>query len=158
MSSHQEYRLTQEIISRSRADTWDEAQLEWALVEVYREDDPMACLCSHFPINEICVLANKLNGNEAIVGNVCVKKFLGLPSDKIFAAIGRIAKDETRALNAEAIVHAHERGWINDWERKFYLDTWRKRSLSSKQEAKRLQINRLVLRNCTNQFRGRASK
>jgi len=32
MSSHQEYRLIQEIVSRSRADTWDEAKLEWALV------------------------------------------------------------------------------------------------------------------------------
>ena len=129
MSDHHEFKLIQEIVSRSNAETWDEAKREWSLVEVYREDDPMTCLCSHFPINEICVLRNTENGNEAIVGNVCVKKFLGLPSNLIFDAIRRVTKDITHALNADAILHVHERGWINDWEKKFYLDTWRKRVL-----------------------------
>src|SRR5439155_12741988 len=113
---------------------------------IYFDDEPRTCLCGHFPIIEICTILNQQNGQSADVGNCCVKKFLGLPSDKIFQAIKRIRKDGKKALNAETIQHAHERGWINDWERKFYFDTMRKQRLSEKQRAKRQQINQLVLR------------
>ena len=140
-----EYKLTEEIIHRSKADTWDEAKLEWELAQVYRVNEAGTCLCGHFPIIEICVLHNKYNDNDAIVGNVCVKKFLGLPSDKIFQAVSRISKDDEKALNAETIDHAHRRGWINNWEREFYFDTMRKRKLSWKQLDKRVQVNHKVL-------------
>jgi len=150
-----ENQLTTEIIARSVASTWEEAKLEWTLKEVYKEREPLTCLCGHFPINEICVLHNAQNGEEALVGNVCVKKFLGLPSDKIFAAIRRITEDETNALNAEAIDHAHRSHWINDWERTFCFDTCRKRRLSEKQMSKRIQINRAVLARVVNQLGNR---
>jgi hypothetical protein len=150
-----EFQLSQGIIALSVANSWDEAKLEWELAEIYREDDPDTCLCSHYPINEICVLRNTHNGNTAIVGNVCVKKFLGLPSDKIFVAIKKISEDDCNALNVEAIVHAHQRGWVSDWDRKFYIDTWRKRNLSVKQMNKRIQINQKVLNKVTNKFRQR---
>jgi len=139
------YELATKIVALSVADTWDEAKLEWSLIDVFKEEEPDTCLCGHYPIIENCVLGNRLNGQQAIVGNVCVKKFLGLPSDKIFQAINRIAQDNERSLNAEAIDHAHRKGWINDWERKFYFDTMRKRSLSGKQRDKRIQINDKVL-------------
>jgi hypothetical protein len=141
-----EYQLAQAMLPLSVANSWQEAKLEWALAEVYRQDEPDTCLCGHFPINEICVLQNKKNGNRAEVGNVCVKKFLGLPSDRIFQAIRRVAEDPARALNAETILHAHQRGWISDWERTFYLDTVRKRVLTEKQAAKRLEVNNRILR------------
>ena len=81
-----------------------------------------------------------------IVGNVCVKKFLGLPADKIFHAIERIEKDLTRSLNAETIDFAHKQGWISDWDRRFYLNTWRKKKLSWAQREQRIQVNQKVLR------------
>ncbi len=140
-----EFKLIEEIIILSVADTWDEAKIEWQLAEIYHQEEPDTCLCSHFPINEICVLRNKRNNLTTQVGNICVKKFLGLPSDLMFQALRRIAKDETRALNAETIDHAFRKGWINNWEKKFYFDTMRKRNLSNKQLAKRIQINRQVL-------------
>jgi len=140
-----EFKLIEEIIRLSVADTWDEAKLEWQLAEIYHQKEPDTCICGHFPINEICVLRNKRNNLITEVGNICVKKFLGLPSDLIFKALRRIAKDETRALNAEAIDHAFRKGWINNWEKRFYFDTMRKRNLSNKQLAKRIQINRQVL-------------
>src|SRR5258708_1076784 len=141
-----EYKLAEAIVALSTSRTWDEAKLEWQLDEIYNQDEPDTCLCGHFPIVEICVLRNGRNGSRAEVGNLSVKKFLGLPSDRIFNAIARGAGDIKRALNAEAIDHAHRRGWINDWERGFYFDTMRKRLLSNKQMAKRVQINRLVLK------------
>ena len=148
------YKLAEAITALSESKTWDRAKLEWRLEDVYYEEEPDTCLCGHTPINELCYIRNTKNNNRALVGNVCVKKFLGLPSDKIFQAVNRIAKDRSKALNAEAIEHAFAKGWISDWENKFYFDTWRKRSLSFKQSVKRAEINDRVLgkiRNARNQ-------
>ncbi len=139
------YLLTSEILSRSVARTWNEAKLEWALLEVYESDEPETCLCGHFPIVELCVLTNRKNRMQATVGNCCVKKFIGLPSDKIFQAVKRIRKDESKSLNAEAIQHAFDRRWISKWEMDFYFNIMRKRNLSEKQATKKGEINQSVL-------------
>ncbi|HAS6204166.1 hypothetical protein QX220_21665 [Vibrio vulnificus] len=136
-----EYKLTEEIIKLSQSQLWDVAKSEWTLYEIYEADEPERCLCGHFPIIEICTLKNKLNSNYATVGNYCVKKFIGLPSDKIFQAIKRVRKDNEKSLNAEAISHAYDKGWINDWEKSFYLDVMRKRKLTPNQLNKKTQIN-----------------
>jgi hypothetical protein len=140
-----EYKLTSEIIALSVANNWDAARLEWALHEVYETEEPETCLCGHFPIIELCVLNNKRNSNFATVGNCCVKKFIGLPSDKIFQAVKRVRKDTSKSLNAEAISHAFDRSWLTEWERDFYFDIMRKRNLTAKQSSKKEQINELVL-------------
>lgn len=142
-----EYKLTKEIIQRSQSDIWDIAKLEWRLSEIYEADEPETCLCGHFPIIEICILKNKLNHQSAVVGNCCVKKFIGLPSDKIFQAVKRVRKDNEKSLNAEAILHAYEKGWINAWEYNFSIDTMRKRKLSGKQLITRTKINEKMLLN-----------
>lgn len=141
------YQLTKEIVARSESKIWDAAKLEWALEEVYESEVPETCLCGHFPIIEICLLRNKRNRNTATVGNCCVKKFIGLPSDKIFQAVKRVRKDAEKSLNAEAIQHAFDRGWISEWEKDFYFDIMRKRNLSLKQAAKKEQINEKFLHN-----------
>ena len=104
-----QFQLTGEILQRSVARTWDEAKLEWSLLEVYESEEPETCLCGHFPIVELCVLLNRRNKNQATVGNCCVKRFVGLPSEKIFQAVKRVRKDTSKSLNAEAIQHAFKR-------------------------------------------------
>jgi hypothetical protein len=83
----------------------------------------------------------------ATVGNCCVKKFIGLPSDLIFQAVKRVRADQDRSLNTEAIEHAFSKDWINDWERKFYVDIMRKRNLSTKQAHIKRDINLKMMRN-----------
>lgn len=142
-----EFQLTREILARSTTNTWDAAKLEWVLYEVFESDEPETCLCGHYPIIENCVLRNKTNGMFATVGNCCVKKFIGLPSDLIFQAVKRVRSDLSKSLNAEAIAYARDRNWINDWERDFYIRIMRKRNLSEKQASKKRQINeKFVLR------------
>ena len=141
------YRLTEEIISRSQSKIWDTAKLEWRLYQICEAEEPETCLCGHFPIIEICTLRNKLNGQFAAVGNCCVKKFIGLPSDLIFQAVKRVRKDNQKSLNAEAIQHAYDKGWINEWEYKFSIDTMRKRNLSQKQLQTRMKVNKKMLAN-----------
>lgn len=150
-----QFKLFKEITALSVARTWEEAKLEWDLKHVYREDVPQTCLCGHTPIIEICVLQNRLNGNFADVGNVCVTKFLGLASDLIFSGLKRISKDGNKALNEAAINYAFEQGWINEWEKTFCFNTMRKRKLSIKQAAKRAEINQLVLAKTTNTYKKR---
>lgn len=143
-NSMSEFKLTAEIIARSKAKTWDLAKTEWSLAEVYEAEEPETCLCGHFPIIEICTLKNRITGQTADVGNCCVKRFIGLPSDKIFQAVKRVRKDPSKSLNGETITHAFEKAWINEWERDFYLKIMRKRVLTSKQSEKKIQINEKI--------------
>lgn len=145
-----EYKLSQGIIELSDASNWDQAKLEWSLDSIYKEEEPDTCLCGHFPIIEICILKNRLNANTAVVGNCCVKKFIGLPSDKIFQAVKRVRSDDTKSLNAETIDHAFRNHWINDWEYQFYMDVLRKRNLSAKQLTKKKQVNTKILSRIVN--------
>jgi len=140
-----EFKLTSEIIKRSVARTWDKAKLEWSLLEVYEADEPEKCLCGHYPIIELCVIQNRLNGGQVTVGNCCVRRFVGLPSDEIFQAVKRVRKDTSKSLNVEAIEHAFARNWMTQWEHDFYLDVMRKRRLTFRQKAKKLEINERVL-------------
>ncbi|NLQ24258.1 hypothetical protein HGO26_15410 [Shewanella sp. S-1] len=142
-----QYKLTEEILKSSNAAIWDLAKLEWSLYQIYEAEDPETCLCGHFPIIEVCTLQNKLNGQFATVGNCCVKKFIGLPSDLIFQAVKRVRKDNQKSLNAEAIRHAYEKSWINEWEYNFSIDTMRMRSLTSKQLQTRIKVNEKMLAN-----------
>lgn len=140
------YTLGTAIISLSVSKTWDQAKLEWGLNNIYMSSG-QTCLCGHYPISEICVLKNKLNQQTAEVGNCCVEKFIGLSTNKVFAAIKRISKDINKAVNADVIELAHERGYISKWDRDFYIDTWRKRVLSPRQQIFRVRINHKILAN-----------
>jgi len=140
--------LKREILKRSESDIRDAAKLEWNLASVYDADEPQRCLCDHYPIVEVCIIRNRKTGLLAEVGNVCVTKFLGINADKIFGAIKRVKSDIDRALNPEAIELFYELKILNDWERKFYLDTWRKNAgLSVLQLGTRQKVNRKVLAN-----------
>jgi len=123
------------------------AKLEWKLEEIYESDESETCLCGHFPIKEICVLQNKTNQKKTIVGNSCVKKFIGLSSHKIFQAVKRVREDNEKSLNIEAINFSFEKKWINSWEKNFYIDIMRKRKLTTSQLDKKMHINTKLLKN-----------
>lgn len=140
-----EYKLIQEIISLSESKNWDTAKTEWELDSIDFGDGEDTCLCGKYGIKQLCFIRNVENGQIVIVGSCCVKKFLGIRSDKIFNSIKLIKKDIEKSLNVEAIQFAREKYIINDWEMNFYIDTWRKRKLTAKQKAKREQINVKIL-------------
>lgn len=142
---HNFKQLRDAILALSQASDWDVARKEWSLVDISEADEPETCLCGHFPIIEICTIANRVTGHRAEIGNRCVKRFLGLRSDLIFAAIKRIRKDITKSLNADAVVFFNERGLLTGWEYMFLQDTLAKRVLSPAQSAAREKINRKVL-------------
>jgi len=144
-TGHNCINLANGIIALSNSNTWESAKYEWVLQEVYEDEEPKECLCGHKPIKEICILRNQFTGEKAIVGNVCVKKFLGLPSGRIFTAFKRITKDNSKSLNFVSIEFMNERGWLTSWEYQFYCDTINKRALSDKQKITRVRINLKLL-------------
>jgi hypothetical protein len=137
--------LSAAILKLSRATDWVTACREWVLIDIYESDQPETCLCQHFPIIEICVIKNIITKAVAEVGNVCVKRFLGIRSDLIFVALKRVRKDVTRALNEDAIAFFYKANLINDWEYGFLQDTKKKRSLSAAQMRTRMQLNQRVV-------------
>ena len=139
-----QFQLTSELLKLSFAKTWDEAKLEWDLVDVEKVSDLETCLCGHYPISEVCVIKNRKNHKVTRVGNCCVKKF-NERSGKIFQAYTRIKKDTEKSLNAETIDFAFQKNWINDRERNFYMDIFRKRKLSEKQLAWKISVNKKIL-------------
>lgn len=133
------------ILRLSKATVWDVAKKEWKLVDVTEADEPERCLCGHYPIIELCTISNTVTGSTVDVGNVCVKRFLGIRSDLIFASLKRIRRDPSKSIGADAAAFFHGRGVINDWEYEFQQDTMRKRNLSEKQLSSRRKINAKIL-------------
>lgn len=144
-TSKNRFRLIRRIVARSVGKTWHEAKNEWVLEDIFYSEEPRSCLCGKTPIYENCVIQNKKNGNEVIVGNKCIQKFLQLGTSKLFQGICRVSQDRERSANQALVDHAFEKGFISLWEKTFLIDTMRKRKLSEKQRAKRSGINTTIL-------------
>jgi len=138
--------LKEELTKLSVAEEWDEVRQEWELGDVYYDYDFSTCLCTHYPIMEICVITNILNGTQAEVGNHCVNHFLKMEVSTIFDGLRRIRENNSAACNKSLANHAYNKKWINDWELKFLYSTALKRKPSQKQHNKRVQINETILK------------
>jgi hypothetical protein len=140
------WRLTQQILALSVARTWAAAKAEWELVDIFftPAGEYGACLCGH-SIREHCLCRNGLNGNEAVLGNCCVKRLLGIPSDRVFAGLRRVEADLARSMGKAAVEYAYSRGWIDAYEVGFYRDTLKQQRLTPRQMAFRQQVNLKVL-------------
>jgi len=140
------YKLTEEIIALSSCQYWDSAKQEWDFTYAYMSEEFQTCLCGHYPIREICVLRNSVNGNETEVGNCCVNKFLGIESaNKIFISIKRIKDDYSKSMSSEVLDYLIEKHAITQFEFDFYADILRKRNLSEKQFALKKKINQKLI-------------
>jgi hypothetical protein len=140
-----EYILSQEILKLSNSKTWEEAKKEWTLIGIYKAEKPQTCLCSHYPIIELCLIKNKFNSNETIVGNCCVNKFMEIKSNKLFSCAKRVEKNVFKSFNIELINIVFREGIINQWEKDFYTNVWRKNILSQKQMEIKIGINKKIL-------------
>ena len=59
-------------------------------------------------------MKNTLNGNVALLGNVCVNRFIGIPSALVFDGLKRIVADPTAAPNEALAVFARDCGIVNE--------------------------------------------
>lgn len=145
-AGHNFQKFTAAILALSKSGDWDEAKPEWELHAVYNDPSERACECGHQPINQICVIRNKENRNEAEVGNVCVHNFMKLASRRIFAVLRRVEAETTKSLNPAALELFTRRGVLTAAEHDDYTDYWRKRiNMTKDQRDQKLDINARVL-------------
>lgn len=143
---HNEIKFRSAILGLSVAADWDEAKAEWDLHFVYVDPADRACECDHSPIHQICVIKNRKNGASTEVGNVCVKRFLRLLSNRIFSVLKRLQHDIQKSLNPASLDLFRDRGVISYAEAEEYKAYWRKRtSMTDDQKNQKLDINSRVL-------------
>lgn len=143
---HNEAKFKAAILNLSASTDWDEAKAEWDLHFVYVDPSDRACECEHSPIHQICVIRNRKNGATTEVGNVCVRRFLRLLSNRVFSVLKRLQGDIQKSLNPISLDLFRDRGVITDAEVIEYKDYWRKRTtLTEDQKLQKLDINRRVL-------------
>ena len=143
-----ENNLRRVMLPLSLSNIWEYAKQEWVIDHIEwldRDEPPRTCTCEHYPIRELCFMKNRYTNHEALVGNVCVAKFLGIDSLNIFSGLDRIRADVNAATNVALAEYAHGAGLIDDWELGFLVNTARKRKLSMKQGMKRYEINRRLI-------------
>lgn len=142
------WKLPPNLIALSEAKTWSEALREWNLTDIEQLADE-TCLCNHYPISEVCHIANEKNGKTAIVGNCCVKRFevdtVFEGTHKIFSALKRMRADENASANKELIQYAYENKVFSEKDYKFYNDIWRKRKLTEGQEEYKANLNERLI-------------
>src|SRR5206468_1989771 len=98
MSDHNFIQLRAFICEHSVSHEWATARLEWLLDSMEHSANAEMCPCSHYPIHELCWLANAKTGDRVFVGNVCVNRFMPeLDSNAIWQGLKRIQHNADKA-------------------------------------------------------------
>lgn len=131
------WQLPQKLEELSDGNSYPAVLREWELDYIEHlapGEDSETCLCTHYPIREVCHILNLQNNNTAIVGNCCVKKFEKeaeavnfVGKHKVFDALKRLQKDNNANANEELIEYAYSKGVLTEKEYKTYLEIWRNR-------------------------------
>lgn len=143
------YKLKERLIKLSDADTWDEAIVEWKILNECQADERdkeegQKCLCGKRPITNIHYLENVNNKARIQVGIYCVKKFIDEDIVKISNAFKRIKKDTKGSLNEEAIERCYKRKLISKTEKDIYLSI-RTKKKDDRSKSKREELNYKIL-------------
>jgi hypothetical protein len=135
--------LKKEILIRSKSKEWEPAKLEWDLTRVIllNNENAEKCLCSHYPIKELCFIKNRETGEETLVGNCCVKKFMEKDTTLHFSTLKTIIKQPEEPLSKvrlsklskKGIIHRHkeidynrEIAWISKPDSPYYKESKKK--------------------------------
>jgi hypothetical protein len=145
-NGHNFEQLKAHIIGLSVSKQWAEACREWSFMFSETVGHVMECPCGQRPIFELCWLQNDKNRQMTFVGNVCVKRFMGIKTGAISKSIKRVQDDPNKPLTEAAVEFAASKGWLTRWEHNFLLNTSLKRRTTTKLLEKRRQINLMVLR------------
>ena len=103
MISRYSENLFKKIISLSNNDNWQEAVLEWEVVEVEEDDNGQAeCICGKENIRYMFTIRNVINGNILFpIGSSCIRKFnrddlnqLASIKEKLFKLYHAIERNE----------------------------------------------------------------
>lgn len=126
-----------ELVLHSVNKQYIDAVKEWNLKYTYIHDTN--CICGK-AIKNCCVIQNKVNNKELVVGSTCVKKFLGIENVHLF----KTHKIKNK-YNIHYIGHIKEKGFISNWEESFLISLTKFKTVSKKQEEVLIKIHNNVL-------------
>ncbi len=136
------FSLFPRILALSVSQEWHTAKLEWILDYIFWNKEGSFCICGHF-IKEECSIKNIENGNEAIVGNCCIRHFLDIEvGNAVFRAL------RNNKVTPSLVEYASDQGIINAWEARFLRNTCRKRRLTRKQANIFVPLKRRIFKAC----------
>lgn len=137
--------LKNHILPLSKASDFDIAKKEWIVDHIYKTDDYERCPCST-PIIEHCAIRNMLNGNMTFVGNVCMKRFMDIDTNKLFAGLKKIENNSHAIPNRDLIEYAQRSRYLYDDREYLFLKSIENASeLSDKQKQWLYFINRRII-------------
>ena len=137
--------LLAKLLAASKADTWEEAQLEWVVTDLW-ESPGGTCDCGHTPITDHLLIRNLETEESMTVGNVCVKNFFSWDDyDKIFKAIKKLRKDPSVGTPEILFKVTFLNRALDGYMREFLINRRLARKLTPKQQAFRLKCHRVLL-------------
>lgn len=137
--------LKNHIISLSKAKVFSEAKKEWSLIDVEYSYVLESCPCGQ-KIKEKCYIQNKFTNEITFVGNVCIKKFLGVDTGKTFYGLKQILNDIYKHPNGDLIQWAYKLGYIDEREKVFLQSIKNKKGLSDRQLKWLKDINERIIK------------
>jgi hypothetical protein len=105
--------LREHILGMSKATVYSEAVHEWRWLYSYIEESECPCTIR---IKENCVMVNRFTGQQTVVGNVCVHRFMGQDHSDKFRALRDLAVRPERLPSLSVVDMAYAIGVINDRE------------------------------------------
>lgn len=143
--------LRKQLLDLSDTQDWETARGQWKFYDCCWDDTKGKCLCGHV-IKERCVLKNERTSRLVIVGNCCVKHFLGdlpntIATDACFASIKRVKKDIRKTLHRDIVRLAEQRCVITARAAQWYIKWLRTRKLFGDDAIHRKKLNQVMLTN-----------
>ena len=124
------------LLNHSNNKNYNDALLEWNYIHTdYLDDGEFdKCICGH-PIQEVCIIKNKINGVELHLGNCCINKITNLMNDK---------KIYNQLINykvgKELILFIEQKKILDDFQLRFLTNVRNKRNISPRQFAFRKNL------------------
>ena len=152
MAKRKDWRLIQAVLENSISEDWDGAIDEWDQIGWDYVQSDGTCACGKQHISELNFVRNRFTGIELIIGSECINKFFNYQIQGLHASINKVIKEPHKSLHMDIIRTAYHNGIINQWEKNFYLDVYRKqsRSMSYKQIQTKESINSKILNKIQN--------
>ncbi len=112
---------------------------DYTLIDFYYTNQSSVCRCGHTPINNIAVIENIYTKESYEIGCICKRLFdkehnytATFEADTLLTSLRKFVR--TDKLSAKFILWCRHINIINTWEYNFLNNTFRKKSLSEKQD------------------------
>lgn len=134
------------LLAHSESACWEKAKEEWVFENVFYTEERVSCLCTDYPLQNVCVISNNLNKNTRYICSSCANEFLDIDiADKVFASVAKLKGDLSKSVSRDVFEFMCLNINLSMPEIEFYLSAMRKHKLSERQMNYRKIINKKLI-------------